>query len=96
MISNVQQITMPELREWAAERGVEIVELDSPDLCGNRIFSATHQHETRIAKVPANEAPAVRAAWNERLYRELSAMSDIELRRYIFRRSVYRYPGPQT
>ncbi|MFC3996486.1 hypothetical protein ACFOVU_11195 [Nocardiopsis sediminis] len=96
MISNVRQISMPELRSWARERNVEIREHASRDLCGNRIFSADNGDEVRVAKVPPDESPEIRAMWNARAQRELQQMSWPALTRYLMECPVFGYAGPQA
>ncbi|MFC3996336.1 hypothetical protein ACFOVU_10445 [Nocardiopsis sediminis] len=72
--ANIQQVSIAELRFWAHSRGVDIVELEVPDIQGNRIFSATDGDETRVAKCPPAESPPVRDAWDARMRTELRRM----------------------
>ncbi|MFC4564612.1 hypothetical protein ACFO4E_22370 [Nocardiopsis mangrovi] len=72
--ANIQQISIAELRFWAHSRGVDIVELEVPDIQGNRIFSATDGDETRVAKCPPAESLPVRDAWDARMRTELRRM----------------------
>ncbi|MFC4564170.1 hypothetical protein ACFO4E_20105 [Nocardiopsis mangrovi] len=96
MISDIRQVTMPELRQWALERDVEIREHPSPDLLGFRIFSAECGHESRVAKVPPDEPVAIREKWDAYVRVALARMTEPELRRYLAEHPVYGYTGPQT
>ncbi|MFC4560398.1 hypothetical protein ACFO4E_00865 [Nocardiopsis mangrovi] len=96
MTVNIQQVSMSELRVWAGERAAEIVEINSRDLAGNRIFTASDGDESRVATVPPDEPVTVREAWDARLYDALSRMSDVQLRNYVWQRLTYGYTGPQT
>ncbi|MFC3997325.1 hypothetical protein ACFOVU_15450 [Nocardiopsis sediminis] len=96
MISDIRQVTVPELRQWAMQHRVEIRELESRDLLGFRIFSAECGHETRVAKVPPDEPIAIREKWDEYVRAALARMTEPELRRYLAEHPVYGYLGPQT
>ncbi|MFC4565831.1 hypothetical protein ACFO4E_28565 [Nocardiopsis mangrovi] len=96
MISDIRQVTMPELRRWALDHGVGIRELDSPDLLGFRIFAAESGNETRVAKLPPNEPVAIREKWDAHVRETLARMTEPELRNYLWEYPMYGHPGFQT
>ncbi|MFC4560632.1 hypothetical protein ACFO4E_02050 [Nocardiopsis mangrovi] len=73
---------------------MEIAELESRDLGGNRIFSATHEDETRVAKIPADEAPEIRAMWDAQLRAELDRMPESHIHALLMEPPVHGCAGP--